>query len=77
MNKISVAVVDDNEKIVETICNELERVPAALFPGRIIGGLYETHKRNHDRGSLPDGTQLLRMYRFWHLLYVPGRCAGI
>lgn len=25
MNKISVAVVDDNEKIVETICNELER----------------------------------------------------
>ena len=24
MNKISVAVVDDNEKIVETICNELE-----------------------------------------------------
>lgn len=52
-------------------------LPAALFPGRIIGGLYETHKRNHDRGSLPDGTQLLRMYRFWHLLYVPGRCAGI
>ena len=34
-------------------------LPAALFPGRIIGGLYETHKRNHDRGSLPDGTQLL------------------
>lgn len=52
-------------------------LPAALFPGRIIGGLYETHKRNHDRGSLPDGTQLLHMYRFWHLLYVPGRCAGI
>ena len=50
---------------------------AALFPGRIIGGLYEIHKRNHDRGSLPDGTQFLRMYRFWHLLYVPGRCAGI
>ena len=33
--------------------------------------MYETHKRNHDRGSLPDGTQLLRMYRSWHLLYVP------
>lgn len=38
MNKISVAVVDDNEKIVETICNELERDEEINIVGKAKNG---------------------------------------